>query len=42
MVSNSDDANASTDILSTIGSAQEYLVSLYITKMNVFVGDLRA
>ena len=39
-VSNSSDTIASIDNPSTIGNGQEYLVSLYISKMNRFVEDI--
>ena len=40
-VSNSGDTTVSIDNPNTIGNAQEYPVSLYISKMNPFVGDIR-
>ena len=42
VVSNSGNTAASINIPNTIGNAQEYLVSLYISKMNMFVGDIHA
>ena len=39
-VSNSDDTTASMNNYSSIGSVQEYFVSLCIMKMNRSVGDI--
>ena len=34
-----DDATASINLPNIIGNAQEYFVILYMSKMNLFVGD---
>ena len=39
-VSNSGNTTASIDIPSTVGNVQQYLVSLDINKMYLFVGDI--
>ena len=38
--SNSSNTTGSIDNLNTIGNAQEYPVSLYISKTNIFVGGI--
>ena len=40
-VSNSGDTTASIDLPSSIGNTQKYLVSPYMSKMNLLVGDIR-
>ena len=40
MVSNSSDITASVNSSNDIGSTQEYLVSIYVSKMNLSVGSM--
>ena len=39
-VSNSSNTTTSIDNPNTISNAQEYMVSIYISKMNLFWGDI--
>ena len=39
-VSNFDDITASTNIRNSIGSTQEYLVSIYKSRINLFAGSI--